>query len=167
VILHGLQTERLGCLSVDSGVSRHLHHFRRHATNSLTLRFSQRRISRSLLGQSRLTRSSSRYTRYKGEPLEEQEPVNKELTDLLKRAFEATAGEDRLAELGALGSQINKISPFFDPRNYGHKKLLLLVRDAGLFEVQEIPGKQNQLAKVVYIKNSRVDQAMLNLPWNF
>jgi len=81
-----------------------------------------------------------------------KEPVSKELTDLLKRAYEATAGEDGLAELGALGSQINKISPSFDSRNYGYKKLRLLVGDAGLFEVQEIPGKQNPLAKVVYIK---------------
>ncbi|BAU10664.1 hypothetical protein LEP3755_11550 [Leptolyngbya sp. NIES-3755] len=88
----------------------------------------------------------------KCEPSGEQEPVNKELTDLLRRAYEATAGEDGLAELGALGSQINKISSSFDPRNYGYKKLRLLVRDIGLFEVQEIPGKQNPLAKVVYIK---------------
>nr|WP_199298516.1 NYN domain-containing protein [Leptolyngbya sp. FACHB-17] len=81
-----------------------------------------------------------------------KEPVSKELIELLKRAYEATAGEDGSAELGAFGSQINKISPSFDSRNYGYKKLRLLVGDVGLFEVQEIPGKQNPLAKVVYIK---------------
>lgn len=91
------------------------------------------------------------FTQAKKEP-SEKEPVSKELTDLLKRAYEATAGENGSAELGALGSQINKISPAFDARNYGYKKLRSLVGDVGLFEVQEIPGKQNPLAKVVYIK---------------
>lgn len=90
-------------------------------------------------------------TQAKNEP-STKDQVNKELIDLLRRAYEATAGEDGSAELGAFGSQINKISPSFDARNYGYKKLRLLVGDVGLFEVQEIPSKQNPLVKVVSIK---------------
>jgi len=44
---------------------------------------------------------------------------NKKLIDLLQDGYEAIAEEDGWAHLGPLGSQINKLSPSFDPRNYG------------------------------------------------
>lgn len=77
---------------------------------------------------------------------------SKELVGLLKRAYEAAAGEDGLANLGAFGSQINKISPAFDSRNYGYSKLGALVREMGLFEVQEISSEHNPAVKALYVK---------------
>ncbi|MGG6268054.1 NYN domain-containing protein [Leptolyngbya sp. AN03gr2] len=77
---------------------------------------------------------------------------NKKLINLLKRAYEAAAGEDGLANLGAFGSQINKISPSFDSRNYEYSKLGALIRDVGLFEVQEVASESNPLGKVLYVK---------------
>lgn len=77
---------------------------------------------------------------------------DKKLINLLKRAYEASAGEDGLANLGALGSQINKISPSFDSRNYDYSKLGALIRDIGLFEVQEVASEHNPVSKILYIK---------------
>ncbi|WNZ44393.1 NYN domain-containing protein [Leptolyngbya boryana CZ1] len=77
---------------------------------------------------------------------------DKKLINLLQRAYEAAAGEDGLANLGAFGSQINKISPSFDSRNYEYSKLGALIRDVGLFEIQEVPSEHNPVVKVVYVK---------------
>ncbi|MBE9010491.1 NYN domain-containing protein [Pseudanabaenaceae cyanobacterium LEGE 13415] len=77
---------------------------------------------------------------------------DKKLINLLKRAYEASAGEDGLANLGAFGSQINKISPSFDSRNYEYSKLGALIRDIGLFEVQEVASENNPVIKVLYVK---------------
>lgn len=77
---------------------------------------------------------------------------DKKLINLLQRAYEAAAGEDGLANLGAFGSQINKISPSFDSRNYEYTKLGALIRDVGLFEIQEVPSEHNPVVKVVYVK---------------
>lgn len=77
---------------------------------------------------------------------------DKKLMNLLKRAYEASAGEDGLANLGAFGSQINKISPSFDSRNYEYSKLGALIRDIGLFEVQEVASENNPVSKILYIK---------------
>lgn len=63
---------------------------------------------------------------------------DRKLVKLLIDAYEATAEEDGWANLGPLGSQLNKLSSSFDARNYGYKKLGELVRAIGLFDVQEI-----------------------------
>jgi len=76
----------------------------------------------------------------------------KELVSLLKRAYEATAGEDGLANLGPFGSQILKISPAFDPRSYGYGKLGAFIRDTDLFEIQEVSSEHNPAVKVLYVK---------------
>ncbi len=62
---------------------------------------------------------------------------NQELANLFHDAYEAIAEEDGWAHLGPLGSQINKLSPSFDPRNYGYKKLSDLVKDINLFEIKK------------------------------
>ncbi len=48
---------------------------------------------------------------------------NQELSELLKDAYEASAEEDGWVNFGTLGSQLNKLSPSFDSRNFGYKKL--------------------------------------------
>lgn len=64
---------------------------------------------------------------------------NKKLLKLLKDAYQAIAGEDSWTHLGPMGTQLNKLSPSFDSRNYGYKKLIELVRAVGIFEVKETP----------------------------
>jgi uncharacterized LabA/DUF88 family protein len=66
---------------------------------------------------------------------------NKKLIKLLKDAYQAIAGEDLWANLGQMGTQLTKLSPSFDPRNYGYKKLSDLVRAVGIFDVRETPHK--------------------------
>ena len=73
---------------------------------------------------------------------------NKKLIDLLQDAYEAIAEEDGWAHLEPLGSQINKLSPSFDPRNYGYKKLSDLVKEINLFEIKKTD-------KTVQIKSKR------------
>jgi uncharacterized LabA/DUF88 family protein len=63
--------------------------------------------------------------------------INQELLDLLKDACEAVDEEDGWAHLGPFGSQLTKISPSFDSRNYGYKKLSELVKATNLFELKE------------------------------
>ena len=56
---------------------------------------------------------------------------------LFKTAYEALSGEDEWIHLGPFGSQLNKLSPAFDPRNYGYKKLSSLITASHIFLVQK------------------------------
>lgn len=77
---------------------------------------------------------------------------NPELVNLLKDAYEASAEEDGWVNFGTLGSQLNKLSPSFDSRNFGYKKLGDLVRATELFNIKEIPHEKNPALKELYIK---------------
>lgn len=77
---------------------------------------------------------------------------NKELVNLLKDAYEAVAEEDGWAHLGTMGSQLTKLSPAFDSRNYKYKKLGDLIRAVSLFEIKETPHEKNPGAKDLHIK---------------
>jgi uncharacterized LabA/DUF88 family protein len=59
------------------------------------------------------------------------------LVNLLRHAIEASSDESGWAHLGAVGSNIAKQSPEFDPRNYGYSKLSTLVAATNLFETEE------------------------------
>ena len=50
------------------------------------------------------------------------------LQSALTKAVNSTADEDGWASLSALGSQLNRSHPSFDPRAFGHPKLSQLVR---------------------------------------
>ena len=54
-------------------------------------------------------------------------------------ALEATARDDGWSSLSALGSQLTRNHPSFDPRNYGVTKLGELMRKQGYLEVKEVP----------------------------
>jgi uncharacterized LabA/DUF88 family protein len=66
--------------------------------------------------------------------------INKKLIKLFKDAYEAIAEEDEWAHLGAFGGQLTKLSPSFDSRNYGYKKLSDLVRAIDIFEIKKTPN---------------------------
>ncbi|REA63767.1 Maebl [Dyadobacter luteus] len=78
---------------------------------------------------------------------EEANPVakiDKRLIRLISESINDIADEDGWLFLGVLGNMILKKMPDFDPRNYGHKKLLDLIRSIKVFQVEERPtGKNN------------------------
>lgn len=59
------------------------------------------------------------------------------LEGLLSNAVESASDEDGWAQLGAVGSNLVRLAPDFDPRNYGYRKLKDLVLDQGGFEIEE------------------------------
>jgi len=74
-----------------------------------------------------------------GTPLKETQNIknNRKLIHLLSDAYEAIDAEEEWVHLGPFGSQLTKLSPSFDPRNYGYAKLSSLVQATGLFEINK------------------------------
>ncbi|CAN5236407.1 NYN domain-containing protein [soil metagenome] len=57
---------------------------------------------------------------------------------LLRKAIEHASDDSKWANLGSVGNYVNKVSPDFDPRLYGYKKLSDLFRQhPKYFEVEE------------------------------
>ena len=81
-----------------------------------------------------------------------QTKIDKKLLKLLQNAYETVAGEDGWANLGVFGAQLNKLSPSFDSRNYGYKKLGELVRATDIFEIRETPHDKSPSVKELHIK---------------
>jgi uncharacterized LabA/DUF88 family protein len=61
------------------------------------------------------------------------------LEPMVIAAIEATARDDGWATLSSIGSQISKIHPSFDSRNYSFPKLGELMRKQSYLEVKEVP----------------------------
>jgi len=61
------------------------------------------------------------------------------LKPMILTALEATARDDGWSTLSALGSQLTRNHPSFDPRNYGVAKLGELMRKQVYLEVKEVP----------------------------
>ncbi len=59
----------------------------------------------------------------------------------LRKAIAALDDEEGWVSLSAVGSQLGKLAPDFDPRTYGHAKLSDLVKKTGAFEVELPKGK--------------------------
>jgi uncharacterized LabA/DUF88 family protein len=62
-----------------------------------------------------------------------------ELRPMILTALNATAREDGWSTLAALGGQLSRNHPSFDPRNYGYSKLGELMRKQAYLEVKEVP----------------------------
>jgi uncharacterized LabA/DUF88 family protein len=70
--------------------------------------------------------------------------VNRELIKLITNSINDIDEEDGWVFLGVLGNLILKKQPDFDPRNYGHKKLIDLIKSIPQIEIDERPtGKKN------------------------
>ncbi len=79
-------------------------------------------------------------------------PVTNPLIRMIANSINDVADEEGWAFLGDLGNILLKKQPDFDPRNYGFKKLLLLIKRIGLFEIDEREtGKGN--IRHVFVKN--------------
>lgn len=71
-------------------------------------------------------------------PKEEDVAELPELEPMVLKALEATAREDGWATLSALGSQLTRNHPSFDPRNYKELKLSELMRKQSYLEMKEV-----------------------------
>jgi uncharacterized LabA/DUF88 family protein len=76
------------------------------------------------------------------------------LVTLLRNAVEASSDDTGWAHLGAVGSNIAKQAPDFDPRNYGYAKLSALVAATKLFDAEQRPVGSSG-TKAVYVKDAR------------
>ena len=76
------------------------------------------------------------------------------LVNLLRNAVEASSDDSGWAHLAAVGSNIAKQAPEFDPRNYGYKKLGELVSASKLFKIDEKTVGDGP-SKAIYLKDIR------------
>ena len=76
---------------------------------------------------------------------------DRKLTTLLRKAVEAASDDSGWAQLGAIGSNLQRLAPDFDSRTYGYRKLRDLVQAQGSFEVEEREGNDGR-ANAVYIR---------------
>ena len=67
-------------------------------------------------------------------------PLRQAATQLLRRAIQKVPDRNGWRHLSPLGKALRDISPNFDPRHYGHAKLLSLVVDTGAFELSKTSG---------------------------
>jgi uncharacterized LabA/DUF88 family protein len=77
--------------------------------------------------------------------------ADRNLVNLITSSINDIADENGWAFLGELGNMLLKKRPDFDPRNYGFEKLLQLIRNLGLFEIDERESGRRNI-KLVYIR---------------
>lgn len=73
--------------------------------------------------------------------------INKEI----KQIVTDNSDDDGWAQLGMVGTILTKRSPDFDVRNYGYKKLTLLIKALGDYEMDDVRNADNS-AKVVLVR---------------
>jgi Fe-S-cluster formation regulator IscX/YfhJ len=79
--------------------------------------------------------------------------IDKGLIKLIADSINDIAEEDGWVFLGVLGNLILKKQPDFDPRNYGYKKLIDLIRDIPQFEIDKrATGNRNVFHIYVRLK---------------
>jgi hypothetical protein len=78
-----------------------------------------------------------------------------EISDLIAGAIEDVGDDEGWAYLGEVGSLLQKKRPDFDPRNFGYKKLTLLIASCGRFEMDVRENVQPSNGKLVYVRNKR------------
>lgn len=79
-------------------------------------------------------------------------PLGNDLIRMISHSVNDVADEEGWAFLGDLGNILLKKQPDFDPRNYGFKKLILLIKRIGLFEIDERDTGKGRV-RHVYVRN--------------
>ena len=99
-------------------------------------------------------RSKDEHTEKIGRKTTNELRKDTKLANLLRNAVEASSDESGWAHLAAVGSNIAKQAPEFDPRNYGYKKLGELVSATKLFQIdQRLVG--DGPSKATFLKDKR------------
>lgn len=73
------------------------------------------------------------------------------LMNLLRAGITANEDDDGWANLGAVGSSLQKRSPDFDSRNWGYAKLSELIEAVGLFDLERVVGPSGNASLQVRI----------------
>lgn len=80
-------------------------------------------------------------------------PVDRKVINLISSTINDLADEEGWAYLGDVGNMLLKKQPDFDARNYGYKKLVLLIKSIDAFEIDERQtDKGNGNIRHVYIR---------------
>lgn len=74
------------------------------------------------------------------------------LKPMVLKALEVTARDDGWSTLSALGSQLTRNHPSFDPRNYGEGKLGDLMRKQTYLEIKEVPAGEAGSHTNLYVR---------------
>jgi hypothetical protein len=75
-----------------------------------------------------------------------------DLKVLIASSVTDLSDDDGWANLAAVGANVNKKEPDFDPRNYGFQRLSLLLKSLNAFDLEErIMG--NSKSKIIFIRN--------------
>ena len=83
-------------------------------------------------------------------PASVAKPASRLPLGLLRKAIEQASDDSKWANLGSVGNYVNKVSPDFDPRLYGCKKLSDLFRQhPQYFELEE---RQVGTARALFVK---------------
>ena len=80
-------------------------------------------------------------------------PFDDEFRTLLENTIDDAADDSGWAFLGIVGSVLTKKMPDFDPRNYGYKKLSLLVKALSEAIETEERLSANKEQKFIYVRN--------------
>ena len=80
-------------------------------------------------------------------------PIDDDFKDLLANTIEDAAADSGWAFLGIVGSVLTKKMPDFAPRNYGYKKLSLLVKALSEAIETEERLSANKEQKFIYVRN--------------
>jgi uncharacterized LabA/DUF88 family protein len=84
--------------------------------------------------------------------IEPIEKVDRDVVKLIEDSISDLADEEGWTFLGDLGNLILKRQPDFDPRNYGFKKLVPLIKSLNQFEIDERGTGKNNII-LVYVRN--------------
>lgn len=89
----------------------------------------------------------------KPEKLSERFP--QDIIDLISTTIDDVADDDGWAYLGEVGGLLQKKRPAFDSRNYGYKKLTLMMEACECFEIVHRENLQKGNGKLIYIRNKK------------
>lgn len=78
--------------------------------------------------------------------------VDPKLESLVRHNINDLTESDEWVSLGALGNHILKKQPEFDPRNFGHKKLIDLIKSIPQVEIDERPSAKKGVTHF-YVRN--------------
>ncbi len=78
---------------------------------------------------------------------------------MILTALDATARDDGWTPLSALGSQLSRNHPSFDPRNYGVSKLGELMRKQVYLEVKEVPVGDGSMHVNLHVRRKAAQSA--------
>lgn len=81
--------------------------------------------------------------------------VPQPILDLIAVAIDDVCDDDGWAYLGEVGGLLQKKQPDFDARNFGYKKLTLLIEACDCFEMDSRDNIQKGNGKLIYVRNNK------------